>query len=382
MAAAISDYNLQKISTKDLSENLRATIQFGGNILIVGRRGGGKTSCSRAAIKEAGCKELYLNISTSERTEIAGFPNFFAAQEQKEHRRKFVEYMLPEFFRTLLEGKEPVVVLLDEVDKADQSVLAPLLEFIQFHSINGTQLPNLRAIILTGNLPSEGGTRPSLPLTDRTEAYLLESSHYLWLDWAAKEGCIHPSITAFIADHAESLYGAIDCGDLYKDESPRGWHNASNLVYFGEANKWPHRIIENKVAGCVGKKSGIKFSAYFSHYTVLLPIIEKIIKGEKIDGFSDLEPSKQMVATMICCSRLARQIDEKMAEGKKDLPKAAETVGKFISGIDPELALISIRSQLGMVRCHESGLSDEKTWDSLLKNISNRINGKQYYGKL
>jgi dynein-related subfamily AAA family protein len=376
MATTVSDYNLTKISTKELSENLRATIQFGGNVVVVGRRGGGKTTIAKCSIKESGCKEQYINLSTSERCDIGGYPNFFAAQEQKEHKRKFVEYMLPEFFRSLIEGKEKVVALLDEVDKAEPSILAPLLELTQFHTINGSPLPNLQAVIMTGNLQSEGGARPSLPLLDRAEAYLLEGSHYLWLDWASKEGVIHPSITAFIADHPDALFGAVDCGDLYKDESPRGWQNASNLVAFGEANKWSHKIIENKVSGCVGKKSGIKFSAYFTHYTVLLPIIEKIMKGDKIDGFNDLEPSKQMVATMICCSRLARQIDERIAEGKKDLPKTADTVGKFLSKVDHELSLISIRSQLGMARTHESGLSDAPVWDKLLKEISGRINGK------
>jgi hypothetical protein len=376
MATASSDYNLQKISTKDLSENLRATIQFGGNVVVIGRRGGGKTVISKDAIKESGCKEQYINLSTCERCDIGGFPNFFAAQEQKEHKRKFVEYMLPEFFRSLLESKEPVVVLFDEVDKADPGILAPLLEITQFGSINGTRLPNLRASIMTGNLLNEGGSRPSLPLMDRAEAYLLEASHYHWLDWASKSGKIHPSITAFIADHPEALFGDVDPGDVYKDESPRGWENSSDLVQFGEKNKWPHRIITNKVAGCIGKKTGIKYSAYFEHYQVLMPIIDKIVKGEKIEGFNDLEPSKQMVATMITCSRLARALDEKMKEGKKDMPHMADTIGKFINKVDPEMALISIRSQIGLERTHESGLDDHEMWDKVLRAIAQRINGK------
>jgi hypothetical protein len=376
MATASSDYNLQKISTKDLTENLKASIEFGGNVLVIGRRGSGKTIIGKNSIKESNCKELYLNLSTTDRCDIAGFPNFMAAQEQKENKRKFVDYMLPEFFRALIEGKEPVVALLDEVDKSDSSILAPLLEFTQFHTINGTPLPNLRAVIMTGNLQAEGGSRPPLPLTDRAEAYLLECSHYHWLDWASRTGKIHPSITAFIADHPEALFGEIENGDVYKDESPRGWENSSNLVTFGEKNKWPHRITTNKVAGCIGKKTGIKYSAYFEHYQVLMPIIDKIVKGEKIEGFNDLEPSKQMVATMITCSRLARALDEMMQTGSKKLPYMADTVGKFMLKVDPEMALISIRSQINLERTHESGLDEHEMWDKVLREIARRINGK------
>jgi len=47
---ATSDFNLQKLSTKELSEHTAATIQMGGNIAVFGRRGTGKTEISKAEI--------------------------------------------------------------------------------------------------------------------------------------------------------------------------------------------------------------------------------------------------------------------------------------------------------------------------------------------
>ena len=41
-----SDFNLFRINTKQYAENLRATIKFGGNIFVAGRRGSGKTENS------------------------------------------------------------------------------------------------------------------------------------------------------------------------------------------------------------------------------------------------------------------------------------------------------------------------------------------------
>lgn len=370
MANNASDFNLQKISTKELSENLRATIDFGGNIFIAGRRGSGKTVISKECIKESGCREIYMNLSTYERPDLAGYPNFFAAQSGK----KYIDFLLPAFYQYLMESDVPVVVLMDEIDKAESSLYAPLLEFIQFHTMNGRSLPNLKATIMTGNLQAEGGQRPSLPLLDRSEKYLMEASHHHWLDWAAKSGRIHASITAYIADHPENLFGDVDPGDVYADESPRGWENASRLINYGEAKKWGNKILTNKVAGCIGKKTGIKYSAYFDHYIVLLPIIEKIVRGEKINGFNNLEPSKQMVSTMITCSRLARALDD-MPAGQKEKPPIVNNVAKFLKDVDPEMALISVRSQIGLERVVNTGLDEEPLFDEILRSIAKRISG-------
>ena len=50
-----SDYNLTKISSKELGENLRGTIEYGGNIFILGRRGSSKTFQAKQAIKDMVC---------------------------------------------------------------------------------------------------------------------------------------------------------------------------------------------------------------------------------------------------------------------------------------------------------------------------------------
>jgi hypothetical protein len=365
MANNASDFNLQKLTMREFQDNLRATIEYGGNFLSVARRGTGKSVCSRKAIKDSGLREVFANLSVYERTDAGGYPDLMSGRASK-----YVDFLLPRLFEALIDGKDKCVLLLDEVDKADPSIWAPLLEITEDRRINGKDLPNLHAVICTANLQAEGGQRPCLPLLDRCEKYLVESSHTQWLDWASKDGNIHPSITAFIADHPEELFGDVDPGDVYADPSPRGWHKASNVLNFGEEKKWQHRVLTNKVAGFIGKKTGIKYSAYFDHYQVLLPIIEKIMKGEDIKGFKDLEQSKQCVACMISCSRLARILDEKKT---KDLPKESEFVAKFLKNVDPEMALIAVRSQIGLIRMVNSGLDESKYFDEILRDMAKRI---------
>jgi len=373
---ASSDFNMQKIGTQELSETMAATIQYGGNIFACARRGSGKSEIGKSAVAASGYDLLYLNASTFERTDAGGFPKIFDAKEEQ-----FIRFLLPWYYEQLMQGKNRVVVFFDEIDKMDHSVIAPLLEFTQFHTVNGKALGNLQAVLMAGNLPNEGGSRPPLPLLDRAEKYLVEATSTQWLDWACKAGRIHPSITAYIADHGDDLFGDTDPGDVYADPSPRGWDNYSKILTFGEKNGWSHKILTNKAAGCVGRKAGIKYAAYFDHYQVLLPIVEKVMRGENIKGFDDLEPSKRCVACMIVCSRLARLLDdntEKNKNKKKDareLPKETEMVAKFLRKVDPEIALVSIRSQIGLDRTVDLNLDSNPDFDHLLKELSGRIKG-------
>jgi len=369
-----SDFNLQRINTKELSENINATIQFGGNLLAVARRGTGKTTIARETIKRSKLKEVYLNLSLMERPDLGGYPNFFGSKNEK-----FIQFLMPSIYKELIEGDQPCVAVLDEIDKADSSLLAPLLEFIQFRTVNGCSLKNLHAILMTGNLPEEGGQRPPLPLLDRTEKFLVEINPEHWLDWAATSGKIHPTVTSYIADNLNDLTEEDDNNENYSSRSPRSWENASQLITFGEKYNWSSKLLLHKVSACVGKSTGSKYSAFFEHYQVLLPKVEKIMRGEKIKSFADLEPTKQLVISMILCSRFARLLDyhkEKHSTTKlsDDINCISNNVVNFLKTIDPEMALISVRGQVGVDRVLDFDLTEDKNWDSIFTDLLNKIN--------
>lgn len=362
-----SDFNLEKMNTKELAEHIKATIQIGGNLLVAGRRGIGKTFIGRQVIKECDMVEVYINLSVLERVDMGGYPNIMAAAEKK----KFVDFMLPSFYEPMIEGKKKCVALLDEVDKADPSLWAPLLEFTQFRTMNGRPLPNLHAIIMTGNLLSEGGNRPSPPLLDRTEKYLVEADVKSWLDWAGRSGHIHPSITAYIHDHPRDLFGNVDPEDRYADPSPRGWDRASQILFQGEDKNWPHQMLNKKVSGCVGKDAGLKYSNYYEHYLELLPMVEDIYAGKNVySKYNAMEPSKQVITAMIVCARFAAQLDEQKG---KDVPASAPAVGKFLNKISNEMVLISVRSQVQLDRLVKFSLDDQPEWAPIFERIQKAI---------
>jgi len=362
-----SDFNLQKLSTKDLSEHIAAAIQVDSNIAIFGRRGTGKTEIAKYQIKKSGMREVYLNLSVLERVDMGGYPDIMGSSA----KRKFVDFLLPQFYEPMIDGKEGVVALLDEVDKADTSLWAPLLEFTQFRSINGRPLPQLKAIIMTGNLISEGGARPSLPLLDRSEKYLVEADATSWLEWAGKMGHIHPSITAYITDHPKDLFGSVDPDERYADPSPRGWARASELLYRGESHGWNTNILNTKVSGCVGKDAGLKYSNYYEHYQQLLPMIEDIFQGKDISArYNPLEPTKKLVACMITCARLATHLD--LSDGK-DLSDSIKYVGKFLQKVSYENVLVAVRSQIQIDRLVKFSLDEHPDWETVLNSINKQV---------
>lgn len=363
-----SDFNLEKLNTKDLSEHVSSTIQVAGNIAVFGRRGTGKTEIAKQEIKKADLHEVYLNMSVLERTDMGGYPNVMGGDV----KRRFVDFLLPQFYEPMLDGKRGVVALLDEVDKADPSLWAPLLEFTQFRSINGRKLNNLVSVVMTGNLISEGGSRPSLPLLDRSEKYLVEADASSWLEWAGKSGKIHSSITAYIYDHPKDLFGAVDPEDRYADPSPRGWARASEILHRGEEKGWNATLLNKKVCGCIGKDAGIKYSNYYEHYQQLLPMIEDIFQGKDVGSkYNALEPTKKLVACMITCARLATQLDQ--VADPQNLPISVHYVGKFLQKAPSENVLVSVRSQIQIDRLVKFSLDDHSEWEQVLNKINKQV---------
>lgn len=361
---AVSDFNLEKLSTEELSEHISSTIAVRGNISIFGRRGTGKTEISKQQIKKSGLREVYINLSVLERVDLGGYPNIMSADPKK----KFVDFLLPQFYQPMLEGEQGVVALLDEVDKADPSLWAPLLEFTQFRSINGRKLENLQAVVMTGNLISEGGSRPSLPLLDRAEKYLVEADVASWMKWAGQYGNIHPAILAYILDYPKDLFGAVDPDDRYADPSPRGWSRSSEILHKGEALGWSKELLNKKVCGCVGKDAGLKYSSYYAHYQQLLPMIDAVYEGKNISNeYHELDPSKKLVACMISCARLATQLD---LLNKKDAQQVIKNVGKFMKIVPPEHVLVAVRSQITTNRIIAFNLDEDPEWGPLLKGIN------------
>lgn len=366
----MSDFNLEKIGTREYQKHIRASIEAESNIAVFGQRGSGKTSIAKQIIRELDLVEVYFNLSVYERVDFAGYPDLLSIREKQQ---RFIDYILPRLFEPMICGNKKVVALLDEVDKADQSLQAPLLEFTLEKTIGGHTLPNLAMSIMTGNLISEGSSRPCRPLLDRTEKYLLQANAEAWLEWAIDSAEIHPAIYQFISDHPNLLFALTDEEtENYADPSPRGWHLSSRVTRIGEKNNWDINIINQKISGYVGKKAGVDYKIYYHNYNILLPIISKIFNGEEyLSEWKGLTPSERLYTSVIACSRFAGLLDKSdVASPPKE---AIDNIGKFLRNVSAENVLMSVRNQISPIRMAKFHL-DEYPSMSILYEISNGVN--------
>lgn len=356
--------NLKTISTSKLSNHIDASIAMGGNIAVFGRRGSGKTEISKQRIQNSGCIEVYMNLSVMERPDLGGYPNFGHSKGDGD----FLSFLLPQFYKLMITGDTKVVALLDEVDKADPSLWAPLLEFTQFKSINGQKFKNLKSVIMTGNLISEGGAKPSPPLLDRTEKYIVEPDFKGWKTWAKGAG-VHDSVIEYLTNHPSHLFGATDPGERYADPSPRGWNQVSNILKTGESLNWDIDMVSEKVSGSVGLTHGEKFAEYYEHYHGLNPLISGVFSGASakilVKKYNDLPVTKRVSVAIMVCQRMASEIDD----SAKNLSDTFDNVGNFLNEIDMENAFVAINKYLTRSRLAKCDAPNNAIWRKLLMKL-------------
>lgn len=128
-------------------EKIKSYIENNLNILLQGKHGTGKTTVLTQAAEELGYTVAYYSASTMDPwADFVGIP----VPTDMEDGTKTLVNIRPHRI------DEAQVVIFDELNRADPKVLNAVLELVQFRSINGQVLPNLKCVIAAQNPPEEG----------------------------------------------------------------------------------------------------------------------------------------------------------------------------------------------------------------------------------
>lgn len=387
---SLANYNLCVISPMELEHHLQMSIAFKQNVAIFGIRGTGKSELVSQVVSDLGFTSVFLNLSLIDKPELAGYPDLIGKLndiKDQEGKERFVKFLLPYYYEELIKPAGPngpqVVLILDEIDKADRSVESPVLEILQTKTANGVLLPNLRCVIMTGNLLSEGARKPSAPLLDRSEAFLVEADFASFENYSRTRGYIHPAVMTYLKEHPDHLQAPVSEDNRYKDVSPRSWKRASDILYAAERENFSFKnssgrgseeelfknILKQKVCSCVGNYMGKKFELYYEHYMDLIPLADLICKEnsdkktikEKYDILlhaKDGSRQKQIFLSMIVGSRLAIILSTQkpavftdkglqLPTYKESVEKTIQSISNFLDIIPLEDLMMVFRSQLG-----------------------------------
>jgi DNA polymerase III delta prime subunit len=143
-------------------QQLKQYMEASKNILIAGEAGTGKTQMLKAAADELGLSMKYYSSSTLDPfADLVGIP-------VPNTITKLVEYYRPK------EIDEAQVIFFDELNRADPKTINAVMEIIQFRSINGDPLRNLKCIVAAINPVDKGYNTDELDIAvrDRFDFFL------------------------------------------------------------------------------------------------------------------------------------------------------------------------------------------------------------------
>lgn len=364
--------NLQEIDQEQALNLTKFFIRAEKNLFLFGRRGTGKTEIALQAAKECGLKVNYINLSVIERPDLAGYPDINAKGD-------VISFKSPAFLPTLMDKSEPdSIILFDEVDKATPEITAPLLEILQFKSINGKKI-NAVSCLLTGNLANERAysNQISSALLDRGSKYILSFNFEKWMEWA-KVNQVHDLILGFLKSNVN-----LACGEMeetnYASPSPRGWVLASDCLFKAK----DHKIVDVEtitqiISGYVGAEAGLKFKMWYEYYRKFEPFIHSLIDaGSMTFDFQSLMPTEKIIFVISACYH-AKQQTLSINVKSKNRFLYLENLCKFLISyhIDREIQIMGLNNAFSFELITKHKLYSCTQFFNLFKEITENVSLK------
>ncbi len=135
------------------------------NVLLIGPHGTGKTESLQTLVKEMGIKMKYFSCSTLDPyTDLVGVPVPTMNEDGTQNLVMVRDHSID----------SAELIFFDEFNRADSQTMNAVFEIIQFGTINGEKLPNLKACWAAMNPPDGDYTvsETDPALLDRFDAYI------------------------------------------------------------------------------------------------------------------------------------------------------------------------------------------------------------------
>lgn len=193
------------------------------NIMLVGKHGIGKSRILEDYFSKKGSRVVTLFLGQmSDPGDLIGLP-------EKNEKTGKTDFMLPYWFPI---DDEPVVLFLDELNRARPEVLQTIMDLTLNRKLAGKSLPKGSRIISAVNNGNEYQLTDLDPaLVSRFNIYEFSPTVQDWLDWAEKSG-LDKRIIDFISENPEYLDGDGSTSESSLERSPdrRSWERTSDII--------------------------------------------------------------------------------------------------------------------------------------------------------
>lgn len=319
----------EQVDQKQLLTLAKGIVISGGAYIVLGPSGSGKTYIFHQACSKAKVRPIMVNLSVLERPDFMGMP----FRERGRQR-----WATPSFIP--LQDDEDGVLILDEIDKAPEDLQAPLLELIQFRTINGLKT-NVKAILATGNLPDEGtySNLLSKALTGRCLIHELKPIFSHWANWMT-ESKKNPLPVAFLSNSQYDFWHKPRKEETaYPQCSPRKWTMVSDLLDWAGKIGGEYDTIDHKhllVSGLVGSEAASSFKNWLIYYKELDDPINKLVFDGVMPSPSIVDSlDKKWVMVLSITQKLTQFMEDKTSI--EDFKKRAANIFSYLRDMDEDI---------------------------------------------
>lgn len=245
------------INTNELYEVLAET-PAEQNIMLAGKHGIGKSQIITKYFESKGMKVVSLFLGQlADPGDLIGLPD----RNSTSGRTRFLP---PEWFP--LDENTPVVLFLDELNRARPEILQAVMDLTLNKTIAGHHLPKGSCILSAVNLGDEYQLTDLDPaLVSRFNIYEFKPEVSEWLIWARKSG-IDSRIIGFIQENSDELDGRMDSNHfgsgLEKSPDRRGWEKVSGVIKCRENLS---KTTFKTISGIIGTGTMTKFNHYLQN---------------------------------------------------------------------------------------------------------------------
>jgi len=362
------------ITTESYAQMLRHAMRTSANLMAFGIPGIGKTEIPYQIAKEMNVLPVYINLSVMQPPDLLGLPRIDADGR--------VSYAAPRYMPVWDQTEHPVLLVVDEVDKADSEMTSPFLEILQSHSLGGNKL-KIQAIVATGNMPDDNSySKPiSHALANRCMVFQIEPNFERWREWALSAN-INPLVIGFLGQNADYFIRRSKTNDPteYAKCSPRSWSNAARQIDQADPNASVD-YLTLLISGYVGLEASVAFRVWLEHYRNLGPIIDRLLAGENV---GELDIDKTFVLGLSALGRIMQMHRAwESSTDQKTKTAMSELIQKTATNVFTWLATIPPNFQFGMVKAafHQDvakshKLSGIRPVMAVYNNIHNVLTGR------
>ncbi len=257
------------MKASELSNTVKTALQKGWAMLVQSSPGIGKSDLINAAVAELKFDSITVHPVVEEPTDAKGLPGIVNG---------VADFMPYGNLRRMIEAKAPLVVFLDDLGQAPQSVQAAYMQLLLAREINGKKISEHVRFIAATNRRADGAGVSGLitPLLSRFRATVeLECDATDWQKWALKNG-MPIELVAFIGFRPLllSTFDPKHAREMKPFACPR------TVSFLGE---WLNAGVSDleTMKGCVGESFATEFAGFRAIYLKVANLPEKIILNPK-----------------------------------------------------------------------------------------------------